>query len=147
MPNISEKKIAPLAARPPARLGEDVCGSSFAFDTGRKRFQGLEDPPEAMLVLNAGGEIACMTQAARQLLRYRPEQPMAPSFFAHVHAKDLYRVLRDVAEMTCHGLREAAWQVRLRTGQGGWHWVRATVGNQLDQPERSICIYLHKLPA
>ena len=50
--------------------------------------------------------------------------------------------MRDVAEMTLHDRREADWKLRLRTGTGRWHWFSATVGSQLDQPERAIFIHL-----
>ncbi len=140
MPEILEEKVIALSPFKPHRMAEERPSKKNA--PGRKRFQPAGDAQDAVLVLDAGGAIQGLTPAARRLLGYHPEQPYKPSFFSHVHTKDLYRVMRDVAEMSFHGRRQADWKLRLRTGAGRWHWFSATVGNQLDQPERAIFIHL-----
>ncbi len=144
MPEIWEEEMAGFMTPEPYPLAENPTAAK-KFDSKWKRFQDHAEAQEAVLVLDAGGEIQALTPEARRLLDYRPEQPITPSFFAHVHAKGLYRVMRDVAEMTCHGRQEASWMVRLRTGQGGWRWVHATVSNQLDQPAGTIFIHLKNM--
>ena len=140
MPEIWEEKSTSVSSPKPHHLAEERSSKKIAL--GRKRFQPAGDAQDAVLVLDAGGAIQDLTPAARRLLGYRPEQPYKPSFFSHVHTKDLYRVMRDVAEMSFHGRQEADWKLRLRTGAGRWHWFSASVGNQLDQPERAIFIHL-----
>ena len=140
MTEILEEKVTALSPPRPHHMAE--ARPSKKNTPARKRFQRAEDAPDAVLVLDAGGAIQNLTPAARRLLGYHPEQPYKPSFFSHVHTKDLYRVMRDVAEMSFHGRRQADWKLRLRTGAGRWHWFSATVGNQLDQPERAIFIRL-----
>ena len=46
-----------------------------------------------------------------------------------MHEKDLYRVMRDVAEMVCHGKKQAWWQLRMRTGRGRWRWFKMLAHN------------------
>ena len=140
MPEIWEEKVATVPPPKPHPVAQARPLKKVTL--GRKRFQSAEDDREAVLVLDAGGAIHDLTPAARRLLGYHPEQPFKPSFFSHVHTKDLYRVMRDVAEMTFHGRQEADWELRLRKGTGRWHWYSATVGNQLDQPERAIFVHL-----
>ena len=140
MPEILEEKVIALSPPRPHYMAEER--PSKKNTSGRKRFQPADEAQDAVLVLDAGGAIQNLTPAARRLLGYHPEQPYKPSFFSHVHTKDLYRVMRDVAEMSFHGRRQADWQLRLRTGAGRWHWFSATVGSQLDQPERAIFIHL-----
>ena len=140
MPEIWEEKVITLSSPKPLHMAEERPSKKVVPD--RKRFQPVEEAQDAVLMLDAGGAIQDLTPAARRLLGYQPEQPLKPSFFSHVHAKDLYRVMRDVAEMTFHGRRQADWELRLRTGAGRWHWFSAAVGNQLDHPEQAIRIRL-----
>ena len=141
MPEIWEEEIAGFITPEPYRLaGQPATSKNFAVDW--KRFQEHEEAHEAVLVLDAGGQIQALTPEARRLLDYRPEQTIPPSFFAHVHTKGLYRVIRDVAEMTFHGRQQAFWKVQLRTGQGHWRWVDATVRNHLNQPAGALFIHL-----
>lgn len=139
---LEELLVVPGASRVYAPARRNLSQAPF-FKSKWDRFQCLEKSPT--LVLDARGTIQVLTPAARRLLDYQPGQPIKPSFFSHVHAKDLYRVLRDVAEMTFHGKQGASWRLRLRTGDGGWHWFSATVDNQLNQPEEALLICLDHL--
>ena len=138
MPELLEKEMAGFLTPEPYQLAEEPTAvKKFTLDW--KRFQEHE---EAILVLDASGQIQALTPEARRLLDYRPEQAVPPSFFAHVHTKGLYRVIRDVAEMTFHGRQKASWRVQLRTGQGRWRWIDATVRNRLGQPAGALFIHL-----
>jgi hypothetical protein len=103
--------------------------SPFTLD--RKRFQEALPPHVPTMVVNSEGLVEFITAAGRHLLEYRPDQSMEPCFFSMVHAKNLYQVMRDVADMVCHGKPKATWLVRLRTGQGRWRWYNAAVRNDL----------------
>lgn len=125
---------------------------TVSIDTGtdadapfRKRFQHAVNPHAPALVLDAEGTIQFMTRGARHLLEYQTDQQIENSFFSHVHGKNLYQVMRDVADMVCHGKRRAAWLVRLRTGKGRWRWYKAQAHNQLDQTTGAIAISLNEL--
>lgn len=115
------------------------------FTLSRKRFQELVTPHTPALILDAEGSIQHATPAARQILEYKSAQPLTTCFFSHVHGKNLYQVMRDVADMVCYGKTSASWLLRLRTGQARWRWYKATVQNRLDRTESAIVITLQDL--
>ena len=86
-----------------------------------------------------------MTPAARRILEYKSDQAYEPCFFSHVHGRHLYQIMRDVADMVCYGKPHANWLLRIRTGQGRWHWYKAIVRNDLHQREASITITLRNV--
>ncbi|HEX7071861.1 MAG TPA: hypothetical protein VF190_13695 [Rhodothermales bacterium] len=101
----------------------------------RKRFRDQFAAYVPYVVLNPDGMIRDVTPSARKLLEYRTSQQIDPCFFAHVHGKNLYQVMRDVADMVCYGKNQASWLLRLRTGQGRWRWYKASVRNRLEEDE------------
>ncbi len=112
----------------------------------RKRFQRAANPYAPLLVLNAKGSIEHLSSSAARLLEYDGEASIDPCFFAHVHGKNLYQVMRDVADMVCYGKAQASWLFRLRTGKGRWRWYKATATNSLDgEDEAGITIRLRDL--
>ncbi len=113
----------------------------------RKRFHQLAAPFGAQLVLDAQGTILHLTTPARRLLEYATDQRMDPCFFAHVHGKNLYQVMRDIADMVCYGKTRASWLFRLHTGAGRWRWFRAQARNKLTDDEPAIVIELKDLNA
>lgn len=115
------------------------------FNGFRKRFQDPATQHLPRIVLDESGAICDFTLPARRLLEYRANEPLNTSFFSLVHGKNLYQVMRDVADMVCYGREEASWLLRLRTGQGRWRWYRAHVHNKLDGPEGALCISLRDL--
>lgn len=124
-------------------LNPDV--DSKNFPATWKRFQPVLAPHVSALVLDAEGTIRHLTPAARRMLEYRYDQDIDACFFGLVHGRNLYQVMRDVADMVCYGKAQASWLLRLRTGQGRWQWFKATVKNHLNQPEASIVINLRDL--
>lgn len=76
------------------------------------------------------------------MLEYAPDASMNAYFFSHVHGKNLYRVMQDIAHMVCCGLQQTSWLLRLRTGRKRWRWYRATVRNRLHRAEQNILVYL-----
>lgn len=108
---------------------------------GRKRFREMREHVP-VVTLSSDGMLQHVTTSARNLLEYRSNQRVEPCFFTHVHGKNLYQVMRDVADMVCYGKSQASWLLRLRTGQGRWRWYKATVLNRLND-EQSIQIQLH----
>ena len=108
---------------------------STTTDEGRKRFRERMRASVPAVVLSADGMIEDVTPSALKLLEYRTGQKIERSFFAHVHGKNLYQVMRDVADMVCYGKSQATWLLRLRTGKGRWRWYRATVKNLLDDDD------------
>lgn len=112
------------------------------FDATWKRFRNILTPHVPTLVLDAEGTIQYMTPAARRMLEYRAEQRVESCFFSHVHGRNLYQVMRDVADMVCYGKGQATWLLRLRTGQNRWQWFQAMTSNHLNAPEQVITIVL-----
>lgn len=115
---------------------------SKKFEGGRKRFRAF--PNRAVLVVDGEGNIRQITPAARRLLEYGNAEPVPPCFFSHVHGRNMYQVMRDVADMVCYGKPKANWLIRLRTGRGRWQWYRATVTNGLNE-DSAIHIQLDDL--
>lgn len=111
----------------------------------RKRFQDGVEPHSAALVLDAEGTIQHITPAARRLLEYRHDDDLPPCFFSHVHGRNMYQVMRDVADMVCYGKPRATWLLRMRTGRGRWQWVRATVSNLLQGDVPAIKVVVSDL--
>ena len=112
------------------------------FSADRKRFQEGINPLLPVVVLDEKGTIQHLTHPARRLLEYQPHQRVEPSFFAHIHNKNLYQVMRDVADMVCYGKTKASWMMRLNTGLGRWRWYKATAHNGLTKPTAHITIIL-----
>ena len=115
------------------------------FVSIRKRFHEDMEPHTPVMVVSADGTIQDMTAAARQMLEYKADQPMESCFFSHVHGRNLYQVMRDVADMVCYGKSSASWLMRLRTGQGRWRWYKATVKNRLNVGDGTIVVNLRDL--
>lgn len=118
---------------------------SKKFASTRKRFQDVLTPHLPTLVLDAEGNVQHLTPAARRMLEYRADQQVAPCFFSHVHGRNLYQVMRDVADMVCYGKSQATWLLRLRTGQGRWQWYKVNVKNELNRPSSAITLTLRDL--
>ncbi len=118
--------------------------TSKKFTPTWKRFQAHENPHLPVMVLDPEGNVQQLTAAARRLLEYRTDEPVRPCFFSYVHSKNLYQVMRDVADMVCHGKGQAVWLLRLRTGQNRWRWFKAEVSNRLKE-EAAIAITLRDL--
>lgn len=119
--------------------------SSKKIIGSRKRFQDGVDTHSPAIVLDAEGTIRHITPAARRLLEYRHDEDLLPCFFSHVHGRNMYQVMRDVADMVCYGKPRASWLLRMRTGRGRWQWVRATVSNQLESDMPAIKVVVSDL--
>lgn len=101
------------------------------FEPSRKRFQFERAEHQAYLCLDGSGLIQDLTAEARHLLEYGQQDTLEPCFFSHVHGKNQYQVMRDVADMIVHGKHAATWFLRLRTGRKRWQWYRAYAINEL----------------
>lgn len=119
--------------------------SPFSFAPEWKRFRPVEDLLIPVLAIDAEGTIQHVSKAARRLLEYPLETAIDSYFFSHVHGKNLYRVMQDVAHMVCCGQQQASWLLRLRTGRGRWRWYRAAVQNRLHGAEGLILIRLSEV--
>ncbi|MFW5955348.1 MAG: PAS domain-containing protein [Rhodothermales bacterium] len=110
-------------------------------DLVRKRFQNplLQHPS---LTLDEEGMIVDMSNSALPLLEYTSPENIRTSFFSLVHSKNLYQVMRDVADMACYGKNHATWLLRLRTGKGRWRWYKITAKNELSKNQRRIVLTL-----
>ena len=111
------------------------------FVSTRKRFQSHVP----VLAMDAEGMIQYVTPAARRLLEYGRNESIAQCFFSHVHSRNMYQVMRDVADMVCYGKPKASWLIRLKTGRGRWSWFRASITNRLNDDEGDIEIRLSDL--
>lgn len=116
-------------------------------EADRRRESALRDvPPHVPLIeLNRKGDIERMNGGARRALEYASNDTVDPCFFSHVHARNLWRVMRDVAYMVSQKMQRARWLVRLRTGTGRWRWYRGMVENHLYGPPTRIQVLLRPL--
>lgn len=111
----------------------------------RKRFQSplLEQPT---LRLDEDGTILDIsTPALRMLEHSRSADALKSCFFSLVHGKNLYQVMRDVADMVCYGKSRASWLLRLETGMARWRWYRVTARNNLMTEEPGILLTLEEV--
>ena len=122
------------------------------FESHRKRFRSsgsepsfIPNPHAPVVVLDEDGTISHLTKSARRLLEYDEDQHVETCFFSHVHGKNLYRVMRDIADMVCHRKESCSWLLRLRTGHGRWRWYKAAVKNYLDNDTPGIMVVVHDL--
>lgn len=127
---------------PPVATGHVASPKAFSFSSGRKRFRPVENLLVPVLSIDAEGTIQHVSKAARHLLEYPVDASLDSYFFSHVHGKNLYRVMQDIAHMVCCRQQQASWLLRLRTGRGRWRWYRATAENRLHQAEGDILIRL-----
>ncbi len=114
-------------------------------DVSWKRFQETTEALQPLVELEADGTIRRLSPAARRLLDYRPEDTLQPSFFSHVHARNQYQVMRDLADMVCYGKKQASWLLLLRTGTKRWRWFKVSVRNQLQATPPSILLTLQEV--
>lgn len=128
---------------PPVRDAVFEDRSSFADD--RKRFQQSTASYRPALTLDEEGTLIDVTPSARRLLEYAADELVKTCFFTHVHGKNLYRVMRDVADMVCYGKKSASWLLRLRTGRGRWRWYQAEAISHLNAEEPTIEVHLNDL--
>lgn len=112
------------------------------FEDRRKRFRTERAP---LLRVDASGNVVDLTAAARHLLEYDADELLDTAFFSHVHGKNLYRVMRDVADMVCYGKEQCSWLLCLKTGRSRWRWYKAKATNRLNGAAPHIIIHLNDL--
>lgn len=98
--------------------------------------------PAPHATLDADGRITSLNESARRVLDCDSVASYDSNFFAHVHGRNLRRVMRDLARMVRHDLRRARWLLRLQTGADRWRWFRVNVRNRLAS-EGEIQLRLH----
>jgi PAS domain-containing protein len=119
--------------------------ADFSSTEDRKRFQDEGAPTRPLLALDREGTIQSLTPAARSVLEYTSDAHVDACFFSHVHARNMRRVMHDLADMVCRGKQRVQWLLRLRTGNKRWRWYRAFVQNCLGQREDAILVRLRPL--
>lgn len=115
------------------------------FPSDRKRFREVESYIVPLITLDVEGTIQHLSAAARRLLEYPEDAEIDDCFFTHVHGKNLYRVMQDVAHMVCFRLKQTSWLLRLQTHTGRYRWFKAEVQNRLSDPAGHIVIVLETL--
>ena len=102
----------------------------------------LDRLPTNYLAMDEEWRITALNEAARRVLDCDSVESYDSNFFAHVHGRNLRRVMRDLARMVRHDLRRARWLLRLQTGADRWRWFRVNVRNRLAS-EGEIQLRLH----
>ena len=95
---------------------------SLSNGSFRKRFQLR--PPH--LVVDSTGHLTALSPDARALLEFPASQRVETNFFSHVHSRNQYRVMRDVASLLLFDKTRCEWLLRMRSGRGRWLWFQAT---------------------
>jgi PAS domain-containing protein len=113
----------------------------FSLDKSRKRFQFARHH----LVLDVRGSLQALSPAARALLEYTPDQRVETNFFSHVHSRNQYRVMRDVASLLVFEKDGCEWLLRLRSGRGRWLWFQAAARCEQTDGEPRIGIVLEPM--
>lgn len=123
--------------------GQTVASTPHDGNASSPDWKRFRNPSLPVVALGPDGCIEHLSNAARRLLELGPDQTVERSFFSLIHGKQLYPVMRDVADMVCHGKMQANWLLRLRTATGRWKWFKADVFNQISTPGAVVCIVLH----
>jgi hypothetical protein len=144
MSDLSPGSASRASLFPKAPHLEASSGSESGFS--ENEYADLVNPYTPALVLSPDGFVHHLTEAARRLLEYRPDQEFDSYFFTHVHGKNMHRVMRDLAAMVKHGSEKASWLLRMRTGRSGrWRWYRAEATNCLSLATPAITVRLRDL--
>ena len=125
--------------RPVAPAGHE---SQQKSTSDRKRFH---NPSFPTAVLAADGNVLHLSPAAKRLLGYSQSEPVEVSFFSLIHRNQLFQVMRDVADMVCHGKSSATWLLRLRSVQGRWQWFKADAHYRPDEPHAPLTVILRSM--
>lgn len=128
-----------------APAAQEMLRTAKTFEPVRKRFQPDALASKPVICVDIEGSITRVTKPARNLLEYGPEKEIDPCFFSHIHGKNLYQVMRDVADMVCYGKRQANWLLRVRTGLGRWRWYRMRAENRLNEDRQCILVHVREL--
>ncbi len=130
-----------VATRSPARISPEP----EHYTMRRKRFQSplLEQP--TMRLDEDGSILEISTTALRMLEHTQKSDALKSCFFSLVHGKNLYQVMRDVADMVCYGKSRASWLLRLETGMSRWRWYRVSARNNLSTPDPGILLTLEEV--
>jgi hypothetical protein len=113
-----------------------------AVPLGKPLATTVVPPQSPVLRLDFEGCISEATPAARSFLGFQGDAHMPECFFSLVHGNNLYRTMRDVANMVCYGKARAQWMIRMRTGDRRYRWVSVTALNRLNGEEGAILIWL-----
>jgi hypothetical protein len=76
------------------------------------------------------------------LLEFDAEQQVERNFFSHVHSRNQYRVMRDVASLLLFEKNTCSWLLRMRSGRGRWLWFYASAQCEqgIDSPRIGITL-------
>lgn len=95
-----------------------------------RKTETQEIPPHVPRIeLNQNGDIEHMNAGALRVLEYSTHESFKACFFSHVHRRNLWRVMRDLADLIQRKLQCTRWLLRLRTGKGRYCWFRARAEN------------------
>lgn len=100
------------------------------------------EPPR--IALTPRGDIQSANNEASHVLGCSVDESAAVNFFSYVHARNLRRVMWDLAQMVEGGRQQCRWLLRLRAGTDRWRWYRAQARNAL-RSEGAILVSLHPL--
>lgn len=86
-----------------------------------------------------------LSPVARALLEYVPDQRVETNFFSHVHSRNQYRVMRDVASLLVFEKDRCEWLLRLRSGRGRWLWFQASARCEKTDDQTQIGVWLEPM--
>lgn len=101
---------------------EDQVHAEEALHESQQHYQALaEHSGDVVLRLSESGRITWVSPAVRRLTGWEPEQILGRATFDLAHPDDLPRV--QAARLEVLDGHTAAFQTRVRRGDGGWQWI------------------------
>ena len=105
-----------------------------ALEQQERYFRSLiENSSDGIIVVGEKGNIRYQSPSYERTTGSGPEDALASSIFElPIHPLDLSKVTEIFDRMSAHSQFEESIEVRIRHGDGAWHWVEAIAANYLE---------------
>lgn len=115
-------------------------------------FQGfrslVENSPDAISVIDAGGEILYGSASTARIFGYQPEELVGRNCLELIHPEDRDQSSWTLKEVVAKPPGPLQWDARVLHKDGGYPWVESTVSNLLFEAEvRAIVVHQRNIDA
>ncbi len=94
----------------------------------------VENSSDVVIILSRTGEIEYVSDSARQVMSYKPEDLVGSCLLDHVLPQDIDTVSEFIEGCVKNAGKSQSIEFRFRYGDRGWGYLEATGNNRLDDP-------------